>query len=181
MPYRSTNIFQGMRFPSYTGSSAQTFPVLEPDSELLADYASPNIFSNMMNYGGPDTLAYSVSGGQLTPNTSGLGLKVYGTPEQFGWGSGLGTGNSFAWGDFLNNHGKTILGAAQGLGNLFLGMRQYGLAKDALKESRRQFEKNFEAQRKLTNARLMDRQNARRAADPTRHMSAEEYLEKYGV
>lgn len=180
MPYRFDSIFQGQRLPNYTGSGAQAFPVLDPGSELLAEYTSPNLFSNMVNYGRANALAYSVSGGQLTPNTSGLGLKVYGTPEQFGFGL-PNTAGSGSWGDFFRNYGGTLLGAAQGIGNLFMGMKQYGLAKDALKESRRQFQLNYDAQRKLTNARLGDRQDARRAADPERHMTREEYLAKYGV
>lgn len=87
----------------------------------------------------------------------------------------------FNMGEFMGNHGKTLLGGALGLGNLFMGMRQYGMAKDALKESRRQFDLNYGAQRNLTNSRLEDRQNARRAAQPGVHETTDEYMRRFGV
>lgn len=145
-------------------------------------------FSAISNYGTPSTgiqqptVNYALPAVQASPVpllddiSLAEGLNMNAWMPAANYGGGLGN-----FGSFMQNYGGTLLGAAQGLGNLFLGMKQYGLAKDALKESRRQFQLNYDAQRKLTNARLMDRQNARRAADPTRHMSAEEYLEKYGV
>ena len=76
------------------------------------------------------------------------------------------------------------LGVAQGLLGGYLGLKQYGLAKQQLAEGRRQFEMNFDAQRRLTNASLADRQRARLSADPmgkASYDSVADYMAKYGV
>lgn len=77
--------------------------------------------------------------------------------------------------------GSLALGAAQGLGNAWMGMKQYGLAKDSLKENKRQFNINYEAQRKLTNSQLEDRQRARVAANPGAYQSVGDYMNKNGI
>lgn len=77
--------------------------------------------------------------------------------------------------------GSLALGAAQGLGSAWMGMKQYGLAKDTLKENKRQFNINYEAQRKLTNSQLEDRQRARVAANPGAYQSVGDYMNKNGI
>lgn len=77
--------------------------------------------------------------------------------------------------------GGLALGAAQGLGNLYLGMQQYGLAKDALANARRQFDINYGAQKKLTNANLEDRQRARVASNSGAYQSVGDYMAKNGL
>jgi hypothetical protein len=85
----------------------------------------------------------------------------------------------------INGMGGLGLGVLQGLGNAYMGMKQYGLAKDALKQNQQQFAKNYEAQRGLTNARLEGKNNALLAGNggkPTGGMrSTEEYMREYGV
>ena len=145
-----------------------------------------NLFSAISNFGTPSTGMYRTTTPEyplLPGQASSIPLleSLEVSPHlQLG---AMPTANYTApgIGGFLQNYGGTLLGGIQGLGNLFMGMKQYGLAKDALKESKRQFELNYDAQRKLTNARLGDRQDARRAADPERHMTREEYLAQYGV
>lgn len=88
--------------------------------------------------------------------------RMIGTPDAPGWG-GL------------------ALGAAQGLGNAFMGMKQYGLAKKTLKENKRQFQENFNAQKKTTNASLEDRQRARVAANSGGYESVGDYMNKYRI
>lgn len=73
------------------------------------------------------------------------------------------------------------IGIAQGIGNGYMGMKQYGLARDSLKEQQRQFNMNYENQRKLTNSMLEDRQRARVASNPGAYQSPEAYLKQYGV
>lgn len=73
------------------------------------------------------------------------------------------------------------LGALQGLGNAYMGMKQYGLAKDMFKENKRQFQMNYDAQRKMTNSALADRQRARLAANPNAYQSEAEYMAQYGI
>lgn len=72
----------------------------------------------------------------------------------------------------------SLLQGGAALGNLYMGMKNYGLAKDSLKESRRQFDLNYGAQRDSLNTYMEDRQNARNAASPGQHMSTAEYMER---
>ena len=75
----------------------------------------------------------------------------------------------------------TLLGAAQGIGNLYLGMQQFGLAKDQLNFSKESWTKNYEANKGITNSQLADRQHARVASNPGAYQSVGEYMNKYGV
>lgn len=77
--------------------------------------------------------------------------------------------------------GGLALGAAQGIGNMYMGMQQYGLMKDAFENSKQQFERQFEAQKNLTNSRLEDRQKARVASNSSAYESPDSYMTKYGV
>lgn len=77
--------------------------------------------------------------------------------------------------------GGAAMGIGQGLFNAYMGMKQYGLYKDQLAESKRQFELNFDAQRRTTNAALADRQAARVAFNPNNAMSVADYMAKYGI
>ncbi len=72
--------------------------------------------------------------------------------------------------------GGLALGAASALGNSYMGMKQYGLAKDALKQQQRQFDINFGAQRQMVNSQLEDRQRARVASNPEAYQSVGEYM-----
>lgn len=107
----------------------------------------------------------------------------------------VGAGNdSFLGGLFDNFFDKTdangiktqgwggmALSGLQGLGNSYMAMKQFGLAEDALKEQKRQFNINYEAQRKMTNAQLADRQRARVASNPNAYESEVDYMKKWGV
>ena len=77
--------------------------------------------------------------------------------------------------------GGMALGAAQGIGNLYMGMQQYGLAKKALAQSKEQFDKNYAAQRTTTNASLEDRQRARVASNAGAYQSVGEYMNQNGI
>lgn len=77
--------------------------------------------------------------------------------------------------------GGLALTGLQGLGNSYMGMKQYGLAEDALKEQKRQFNTNFEAQRKMTNSQLSDRQRARVASNAGAYQSEAEYMKQWGI
>lgn len=167
-------------FSNQFNQPAQTFPV----------GTGSNLFSGM-NYGGsgfnasrfvPPDLTYEDIGKNLSnvpmynPNVSSTGLKIPGISE------GVGSPETgFNMKDFANNYGGLLLGGLQTGANLFMGMKQYGMAKKAFDESKRQFELNYGAQKKLTNARLEDRQLARLAADPNRYKSVDEYMKQNGV
>lgn len=77
--------------------------------------------------------------------------------------------------------GGLALSGAQALGSLYMGMKQYNLAKDTLAANKAQFERNFEAQKATTNAALEDRQRARVASNPTAYQSVGEYMNQNGV
>lgn len=77
--------------------------------------------------------------------------------------------------------GGMALSGLQGLGNSYMAMKQFGLAEDALKEQKRQFNINYEAQRKMTNSQLSDRQRARVASNPNAYESEVDYMKKWGV
>lgn len=96
-------------------------------------------------------------------------------PAQPNWfDSFVGTKETPGWGGLA-------LGAASGLANGFLGLQQYGIAKDTLRENKRQFALNFDAQRKTTNAALEDRQRRRVAERPDFAEPVDQYLAKYGI
>lgn len=102
-------------------------------------------------------------------------------------GSGAGNGNLFGWDSpFLSTStqqgwGGTALGVGQGLFNAWMGLQQYGLAKDQLREGKRQFGLNYDAQVKTTNSALEDRQRARVASNPGAYQSVGDYMTQYGI
>lgn len=102
-------------------------------------------------------------------------------------GTGAPSDSSF-WGSMLGNSktgevgwGGLALGAAQGIGNAWMGMKQYGLAQDMFKENKRQYNQNYAAQKSMTNSRLSDRQHARVASNPGAYQSEAEYMNQYRI
>ena len=87
-------------------------------------------------------------------------------------------GGTDASGNKTNGWGGLALGAASGIANTYMGMKQYGMAKDALKENKRQFNLNYGAQRDTMNTRMEDRQRARVADSPGHHASVSSYMDK---
>jgi len=105
-----------------------------------------------------------------------------GVMSQFGdWIKNSGFLNSTQNGITTQGWGAPALGIASGLTNAWMGAKQYNLAKDSLAASKDQFNKNFAAQQKTTNAALSDRQAARVASNPGAYQSVGDYLKQYGV
>ena len=77
--------------------------------------------------------------------------------------------------------GMPALQAASGLLSAWTGMKQYGLAKDAFSESKRQFALNFDAQKRTTNSALEDRQRARLASNAGAYQSLGDYMSQNGI
>jgi hypothetical protein len=77
--------------------------------------------------------------------------------------------------------GLPALQGALGAGNLLMGMKQYGLAKDSFKQSKNEFDMNWGANRDLTNSQLEDRQRARVASNPGAYESVGNYMSTYGI
>lgn len=88
------------------------------------------------------------------------------------------------WFDKTENGVKTqgamgsLIGAGSALMNGYLGMKQYGLAKDTLKHNKEMFAKNFDAQKRTTNASLEDRQRSRVASNAGAYESVGSYMDK---
>ena len=86
----------------------------------------------------------------------------------------LGTKEDPGWGGMA-------LGAAGGLASAFMGMKQYGLAKETLANNKQQFAAQYDAQKKMTNSAMDDRQRARVASNPGAYESVGSYMAKNGV
>lgn len=115
--------------------------------------------------------------GRFSPSYNTVPTQAVGaSPDFFSMESFLGnpkTGNQ-GW-------GMPALGAVTSLANSWLAFKNYGLAKDQLAFGKEQFNKNYEAQRNLTNSHLADRQAARVAANPNDTMSVADYMAKWGI
>lgn len=79
-------------------------------------------------------------------------------------------------------YGQAGLGILQGVGNLYLGMQQYGLAKEALANSKSQFERNYAANKTTTNNAIENRYTAAAARGNTSgYQSVSDYMKTHGV
>ena len=85
---------------------------------------------------------------------------------------------------FFNSKNLSTLGtglsAAGSLGQLWMGLKNYGLMKDQLKENKFQYGQNYAAQKKITNSNLQDRQTAR-VASGDGYQSVGAYMSQNGV
>ena len=90
-------------------------------------------------------------------------------------------GKTLAEGTKVQGWGMPALNLASGLTNAFFGQKQYQLAKDTLDQNKKQFQLNFDAQRKTTNSALADRQASRVAANPGAYQSVGDYMKQYGI
>lgn len=111
----------------------------------------------------------------------------YGAPTSiFGQANNWLRESGFLGGRDANNNqfqgwGGLALGGLQGLGSLYMGMKQYGLAKDQLGFQKDAFSKNYEAQKMATNTQLEDRQRARVASNSGAYQSVGDYMKQNGV
>lgn len=163
---------------------------LNSPSPTFGDYGA------MANYGfsGGGGLGVNVNQANPVLAASGLGggAPIFGTPNtgagngfldsMGGWFKDSGfLGSMDANGNKTQGWGGMALGAVQGLGSAFMGMKQYGLAKEAFNESKRQFQLNYDAQKQSTNTALEDRQRARVASNSGAYQSVGEYMSANGV
>lgn len=142
-------------------SSGQTYRPFNLGNAALQQTAAPQIMANS-----PMDWFNQVNNapiGTQVPAQDGGGWftkdAIFGKNGQQGWGN-------------------MALGALQGIGGAYMGMKQYGLARDALAQSQAQFDKNYNAQRQTTNTQLEDRQRARVAATDGRAESVDSYMDR---
>lgn len=157
--YGYGGLSSGSSIPGYDSLSAWGTPNNFQDPVAQYGFGSENILKNQFaDIGGMGANPYGITSG--------------GAADSGGFMSGLG--------GFMKDYGAPLLGAAQGLGGLFMGMKQYGLAKDALNAQRKQYEQNYAAQRQMTNAQLEDRQRARVAASASAE-DVDSYMARNGI
>ena len=82
---------------------------------------------------------------------------------------------------YVPGWGGMALGAASGIGQSMMSMKQYGLMEDQLKEQKRQFDINYAMQKKSFNSQVEDRQRARVASNSGAYESVSDYMKKYGA
>ena len=81
----------------------------------------------------------------------------------------------------VNGWGGLALSAAQGVGSAYMGSKQLKLAQDTFKENKRQFQLNYDNQKKNINTQLEDRQRARVASNSGAYQSVGDYMNKNGL
>lgn len=148
-----------------------TNPSLYDVSGLNLDVGSVNSNYSLPNWGqGSDfgNLKYALTGETVDPNT----LKALNNK------SGIGDLSNFSKGVA----GLQTLGSVMGAWN---GYQQNKLAKQQLAFQKDSFNKQYAAQRNLTNSQLEDRQRNRvyqnEQTGRTGTMSVAEYMDKYGI
>lgn len=77
--------------------------------------------------------------------------------------------------------GQLGLGLGNGLLSGYLGFQNLGLAKDQARQAQKNWDKQWGANVKSTNAALEDRQKARVASNPNAYESVDSYMKKYGI
>lgn len=163
--------------PNYASIGGYMTPVIDPIAP--ANYGFSNLTNSpMLSLQGNVANANSL----YTPNLGGNNN----TPASGGMLDWLRTNGVIGQrdqktGQMSDSWGGLALGAAQGIGSLYLGMQQYNLAKDALANSKFNAERNFQAQKSTTNAQLEDRQRARVASNSGAYQSVGDYMNQNGV
>lgn len=147
----------------------------KPIAPAALDYNNPGI-SNYAPQGMTDSLPI---GNLMDPSNAmegGLGSGINDWMKSSGF-----LGGRAADGSMSQGWGGMALSGAQGITNAYMGMKQYGLAKDTFNENKRQFALNYDAQKKTTNSHLEDRQAARVASNPNAYQSVGDYMKKNGI
>lgn len=138
-------------------------------------------FSSLLGYSsGAGAADFGMPAMQRGPmNLSSLmNLGKMGMKDTFG---GFLDTTDMATGMKTQGWGMPVISAANGLMSGFLGLKNYGLQKDALKQSKKEFEMNWGAQQKMVNSEMEDRQRARIASNPNAYQSVGDYMKKNGI
>lgn len=171
------------------------------DSPAMSDAFS--LVSGMTNYGvklpagsnytyqpSPELYNYSLNPALLEPGYGApttmlgqLGISITDTLKSANkWMQDVGLiGGKDDKGNTFNGWGGLALGTAQGLGSIYMGMKQSELQKDSLNFQKDAFNKNYAAQKSQINSQLEDRQRARIASNSGAYQSVGDYMNQYGV
>lgn len=165
------------------GSSYLNPSLTSPDVPSVAP-VGPSQMINLANTTGPlgfdptdkaglDAVGASIAG------QPGLGLM----DSLKGWWNNASALNKFDGKGNMTQQGFAMP-AIQGLSALmsgFLGMKQYGLAKDQFNFQKDAFATNLAAKKATTNAMLEDRQRARVASNSSAYQSVGDYMNQNGI
>ncbi len=140
------------------------------------DVANPTPLTNPVATG--DWTAAFTKAGIGIPNIGASGVPGMATPDMSAnwWDGMVGTKEAPGWGGMA-------LGVGNGLASAYMGMQQYGLARDTLNQHKAEYAANYDAQKRTTNAAMEDRQAGRiAAAGPnSRYQSVGDYMAKNGI
>lgn len=147
-----------------------------PDTSFVNNYIVPNQYSSQL----PST--ESLFSAWDAVNKPSIAPKININTSGIGNGQGIPTGqqtgtNGMSFGDKMNlglGLGLGAIGAFNAYNQNKLAKRQFAFEKDA-------FNRNFDAQKNITNSQLEDRARARYLVDPVNSMSVSEYMAKFGV
>ena len=174
--------------PSWGQPSVPEIPFLQ----ALQNYSTPTTdYGSGTNYGlgnpmgGVPALDYMGGGTGLMASAQNMPVNLGNSAGGGGFGdwfksTGILGSTDTKTGIKTDGWGGLALGAASGLMQGYMGMKQYGLAKESLAEGKRQFQLNYDAQKTLTNSTLEDRQRSRIAANP-KYESVGAYMDKNGI
>lgn len=134
------------------------------------------LFGNLFGGGQQTPMSFGTQAGNIigSPAAPGMFGDLFSRQSMFG-GTNPTTGVSTGgWAPIALGAGQALFGAMQ-------GNKATKLAENQFKESVRQFDLNFNAQRKTINTELEDRQRARVASNPGAYESVPDYLKKNSV
>lgn len=136
---------------------------------------APMADSSVMGVGQASTgyLPSGLSTGSYGPDMAGAGGGYMDSLGSFFKGA-MGTKEAPGWGGMA-------MGAASGIASAYMGMKQYGLAKDTFEQHKAEYAANYAAQRSTTNTNLQDRQAARVASNPGAYQSVGAYMNQNGI
>jgi hypothetical protein len=142
-------------------------------------YGNPSSLTNNMAYGPSSNLTQPFNLGTMNPGAQN-GLTGGGWKDWFSKEAILGSvgpdGTTSGW-------LAPAVDLFSGMGSLWMGMKQYGMMKDSIKEDKRRWEKEYSANARLTNYALADRARSRinSSTPDSGYMSVEDTLKNYGV
>jgi hypothetical protein len=138
------------------------------DMKAIADFNTGTSGNLISSIGSTDMTKGPMGFGDYMGNVGDLFKGFTGTPASAGKPATTG------W-------GMPVISAAQGLMSGYLGMKNYGLAKDQFKFSKEMANKNLANQTKEFNGQLEDRQRARVASNPGAYQSVDAYMKEKGI
>lgn len=168
--------------PAPSGSIAWS-DYINPRVDIPASQLSAMNASGAGIAGLPEYTTLGMDGSQVAPALAIAAPTTswYDSLGQLAKDSGFLGYKDAATGNQVNGWGGLAVQGALGLGNLFMGMQQYNLAKDTLANNKAQFAKNYAAQRQATNTALEDRQRARVSANPNAYQSVSDYMAQHRI